>query len=618
MEFKNFHFPQINSITPQDGVLKDRIESGRTGTIPASLAKSYETGRIDAFKLNWKKGDPDQPHFFWDSDVAKVLEGIANSLSLHPDKELEAEYDKIIDLIASAQQPDGYLNVYFTVVEPEQRWKKISETHELYCAGHLLEAAVAGYTLLGKRKFLDVMCRYIDYIDTVFGKEAGKLRGYPGHQEIELALIRLYEVTGNKKYADLSKFFIDERGQEPHFYRDIQKHNPVYGLDEVQSHIPVREQNEAVGHSVRAVYMYSAMTDQARIYNDTELFEVCEKIYNNITQKRMYITGGIGSTFHGEAFTTDYDLANGTSMYAESCAAIGLARFAGRMFNITGNSKYVDTVERAIFNGILSGISLDGKKYFYTNYLEVDDNYFPYNAGARERQPWFWCSCCPTNFCRFLPEMLQYLWSESDDEVTLNIPVANTFAGRFGELEVQSLYPYDGAVAVTVKTAGKFKLSIRVPGWCKGATFLLNGEKVETEIRHNSVTFDRNWQNGDKIEYMLPMPVEVMRSNSKVTGNNGRIALMRGPLVYACETVDNPQGVANMIIPAEQEFKLAEAAGLPAGTVAITGEALYESKSEELYSSEPPTLTNGKFTAIPYALWQNRGKANMAVWIREK
>ncbi|MBO5307930.1 MAG: glycoside hydrolase family 127 protein [Lentisphaeria bacterium] len=618
MEFKNFHFPQINSITPQDGVLKERIESGRTGTIPASLAKSYETGRIDAFKLNWKKGDPDQPHFFWDSDVAKVLEGIANSLSLHPDKELEAEYDKIIDLIASAQQPDGYLNVYFTVVEPEQRWKKISETHELYCAGHLLEAAVAGYTLLGKRKFLDVMCRYIDYIDTVFGAEEGKLRGYPGHQELELALIRLYEVTGNKKYADLSKFFIDERGKEPHFYRDIQKHEPVYGLIEVQSHKPVREETKAVGHSVRAVYMYSAMADQARIYNDEELFNVCEKIYRNITGKRMYITGGIGSTFHGEAFTTDYDLSNGTSMYAESCAAIGLVRFAGRMFNITGDGKYVDTVERAIFNGILSGISLDGKKYFYTNYLEMDENYFPYNMGASERQPWFWCSCCPTNFCRFLPEMLQYCWSESDDEVTLNIPAATTFKSRFGEIGVQSLYPYDGAVSVTVNADGKFKLSCRIPNWCKGATFLLNGEKQEIGAQNGFVTFDREWKKGDKIEYMLPMPVEVMRSNSKVTGNNGRIALMRGPLVYACETVDNPQGVANMIIPAEQEFKLAEAAGLPAGTVAITGEALYESKSEELYSSEPPTLTNGKFTAIPYALWQNRGKANMAVWIREK
>ncbi|MBQ8756211.1 MAG: glycoside hydrolase family 127 protein [Lentisphaeria bacterium] len=618
MEFKNFHFPQINSITPQDGVLKDRIESGRTGTIPASLAKSYETGRIDAFKLNWKKGDPDQPHFFWDSDVAKVLEGIANSLSLHPDKELEAEYDKIIDLIASAQQPDGYLNVYFTVVEPEQRWKKISETHELYCAGHLLEAAVAGYTLLGKRKFLDVMCRYIDYIDTVFGAEEGKLRGYPGHQELELALIRLYEVTGNKKYADLSKFFIDERGKEPHFYRDVQKHEPVYGLIEVQSHKPVREETKAVGHSVRAVYMYSAMADQARIYNDEELFNVCEKIYRNITGKRMYITGGIGSTFHGEAFTTDYDLSNGTSMYAESCAAIGLVRFAGRMFNITGDGKYVDTVERAIFNGILSGISLDGKKYFYTNYLEMDENYFPYNMGASERQPWFWCSCCPTNFCRFLPEMLQYCWSESDDEVTLNIPAATTFKSRFGEISVQSLYPYDGAVSVTVNADGKFKLSCRIPNWCKGATFLLNGEKQEIGAQNGFVTFDREWKKGDKIEYMLPMPVEVMRSNSKVTGNNGRIALMRGPLVYACETVDNPQGVANMIIPAEQEFKLAEAAGLPAGTVAITGSALYENKSEELYSSEPPTMTNGKFTAIPYALWQNRGKANMAVWIREK
>ena len=618
MDFKKLHFIPLNKVKIKDSVLSQRIESGRTGTIPSSLAKSYETGRIDAFKLEWKEGAPNKPHFFWDSDVAKVLEGIANSLSLHPDQELEAEYDKIVDLIASAQQPDGYLNVYFTVVEPELRWKKISETHELYCAGHLLEAAVAGYTLLGKRKLLDVMCRYIDYIDSVFGREEGKMRGYPGHQELELALIRLYEATGNKKYADLSKFFIDERGQEPHFYRDVQKYVTPYGLMSNQAHIPVREQTEAVGHSVRAVYMYCAMADQARLYNDTELFDVCERLYRNITEKRMYITGGIGSTFHGEIFTTDYDLSNGTAMYAESCAAIGLARFAGRMFNITGNGKYADTVERAIFNGILSGVSLDGTRYFYTNYLEVDDNYFPYNAGARERQPWFWCSCCPTNFCRFLPEMLQYLWSESDDEITLNIPVANTYQSRFGELTVESLYPYDGAISVSVNTAGKFKLSLRVPGWCKGATFLLNGGKQDVEIVNGFVTFDREWQMGDKVEYMLPMPVEVMRSNSKVTGNNGRIALMRGPLVYACETIDNPSGVANMIIPAEQEFRLAEAENLPNGTVAITGEALYEQKSEELYSNEPPTLQKGAFTAIPYALWQNRGAANMAVWIREK
>ncbi len=619
MSLKNYRFAQISKVSPKDVILKRAIETDKSSTIPSSLAKCYETGRIDAFKLNWKEGMPNKPHIYWDSDVAKVLEGIANILSIYPDAELEAEYDKIIDLIISSQQQDGYLNSYYSTIEPEKRWTKLWLNHELYCAGHLIEAAVAAYEQLGKTKLLDAVCRYADYIDSVFGREEGKKRGYPGHQEIELALVRLYHATGNEKYFKLAKYFIDERAQEPHYYKEVEKVPDANCLN-IQSHKPVREQTEAVGHAVRAVYMYSGMADVARISNDEELFRTCEKLFDNITQKRMYITGGIGSSFFGEVFTIDYDLQNSSLMYAESCAAMGFVRFASRMLNATGDGKYAEIIEKAIFNGVLSGISLSGDKFFYTNYLEVDDNTKIYNHGAKERQKWFDCSCCPTSFCRFLPETLQYVWSESDDEVRLNIPIANSYKSSFGDIEVESLYPYDGKIRITVKTAGDFKFAVRIPAWCKKYNLSLNGAAVTDAAVVNYVTFNRSWQNGDVIELELDMPVNVMRANFKITNNTGRIALMRGPVVYACESVDNPDGIANMRIDTDGGFELAAADGLPENVVAIKGKAVYEEApdTDSLYYTGNLIRKNGTFTAIPYHLWQNRGAAKMAVWIREK
>lgn len=617
MDFKNYRCAKISKVIPSDPVLERAIKTDKTSTIPSSLAKCYETGRIDAFKLNWKEGMPNKPHIYWDSDVAKVLEGVANILAIYPDAELEAQYDKIIDLIVSSQQPDGYLNSYYTTIEPENRWSKLWLNHELYCAGHLMEAAVAGYEQLGKTKLLDAMCKYADYIDTVFGREDGKKRGYPGHQEIELALVRLYHATGNEKYFKLAKYFIDERAQEPHYYKEIEK-VPEANCLNIQAHKPVREQTEAVGHAVRAVYMYCGMADVAKLSNDEELFRTCEKLFDNITQKRMYITGGIGSSFFGEVFTIDYDLQNSSLMYAESCAAMGFVRFSSRMLNATGDGKYAEIIEKAIFNGVLSGISLSGDKFFYTNYLEVDDNTKIYNHGAKERQPWFSCSCCPTSYCRFLPETLQYIWSENDDEVRLNIPVANTYKSAFGDIEVESLYPYDGKIKVNVRTSGTFKIAIRIPKWCRKYTVSLNKEKVSTAPEAGYITFDRTWQNGDVIEYELDMPVVVMRSNFKITNNMGRIALMRGPVVYACESVDNPDGIANMIIDSRQQFTLGKAENLPDAVVTICGKARYEiaPDGDELYYSDDIAVKEGKFVAIPYHLWQNRGPAKMAVWLR--
>ena len=618
MIFKNYRCAKISQVVPADITLKRAIETDKSSTIPSSLQKCYETGRIDAFKLNWKEGMPRQPHIYWDSDVAKVLEGAANILSIYPDAELEAEYDRIIDLIVSSQQSDGYLNSYYTTVEPEKRWSKLWLNHELYCAGHLIEAAVAAYEQLGKTRLFDAMCRYADYIDTVFGPEEGKKKGYPGHQELELALVRLYHATKNEKYFKLAKFFIDERGKSPNYFMEVEK-APAQNVFNIQAHKPVREQTEAVGHAVRAVYMYSGMADVAAISKDEELFRACETLFDNISKKRMYITGGIGSSFFGETFTIDYDLQNSSLMYAESCAAMGFVRFASRMLNATGDGKYAEIIEKAIFNGVLSGISLSGDRFFYTNYLEVDDNTKIYNHGAKERQKWFDCSCCPTSYCRFLPETLQYVWSANDDELRLNIPIANTYKSAFGDIEVESLYPYGGKIRIIIKSSDTFKFAVRIPQWCRKYTLCLNGAEITDKAVQNYITFDRTWQSGDVIELELDMPVEVMRSNLKITSNAGRIALMRGPVVYACESVDNPDGIANMRIDVKAGFELAEAQGLGEKIIAVKGRAVYETASdtESLYYAGELIRKEGTFTAIPYHLWQNRGAANMAVWIRE-
>ena len=618
MNFKNYRKADITKVIPQDNIFQPRIETCYKSTIPSSIKKCYDTGRIDAFKLNWQEGMPNKPHIFWDSDVAKVLEGIANILALYPDKELEAEYDKIIDLIASAQQEDGYLNSFFTSVSND-RWKGLYMGHELYCAGHLIEAAIAAYELLGKTKLLDVVCRYADYIDSYFGTEPEKIQGIPGHEEIELALIRLYQATGNKRYFNLSKYFIDQRGTTPNYFAEVE--GKTYAqIERFQAHKPVREQTEAVGHSVRAVYLYCGMADVATLSDDEKLFRASETLFENITRKRMYITGGIGSSFSGEIFTTDYDLSNGSLMYAESCAAIGLARFASRMFNATGDGRYAEIVEKTIFNGILSGISLQGDKFFYTNYLEVDDNTYCYNHGAKTREPWFDCSCCPTNFCRFLPEMLGYVWSSGDNELLLNIPIANTFHGELGEVKVQGNYPYNGEITIKVRSDKDFTLRIRIPEWCKNYKFSLNGQNIEPVIELGYAVFKRSWQKSDVIKCNFDMPIKVMRSNLKVTGNTGRIALMRGPLVYACETIDNPKGIANMIIKSKQNFECCNVAGLPEGTVGIKGKAIVETMTDpdELYTSQELKREEIEFIAIPYALWDNRGKANMAVWLRSE
>ena len=615
---KKFTSPAVGQVAVQDSYFAPRIEANHAATIPASLKFSRETGRIDAFKLNWKPGMPKQPHFFWDSDVAKVVEGMAYDLVLHPgDKALAKEFDKIVALIVSAQQPDGYLNTHFTTADQDQRFKHLHWAHELYCCGHLIEAAVAHFQATGKRNFLDCMCRYADYVDSLFGRGKGKMRGYPGHEEIELALMKLARATGKKRYAKLAQYFVEERGRKPNYYvcREDTKEADLINL---QAETTVRERTDAVGHAVRMMYLSCGVADVADATGDAELLDRCADVFRSVAKKRMFVTGGVGSTRHGETFEHDYKLDN-LEAYAESCASMGLVWFTQRMHNITGDGAYVDVLERALFNGALAGISLAGDDFFYKNPLRmsVDSRFEP------QRVKWFGCSCCPTNFCRFLPQIGSFLWSASEGEVRLNIPSASEYRDAGRAIRVTGGYPYDGAAKVEFLADGDFAFSLRIPGWCRAWTLSRNGRRLAVKAcktKLGYVTLPGPWKTGDTVELSLDMPVMAVRANRAVEDDAGKIALARGPLVYAFESVDNGPELQSLLIPADQDFRLGKAKGLPKGTVAISGEAWRDVRDDagELYTTAAPKLVKKRFTAIPFALWQNRGLAEMSVWIREK
>ena len=605
-----------------DPVFAERVESCRNSTIPSSIAKCRETGRIDTFRLVWKEGMPNRPHIFWDSDFAKVLEGMALALAQNPDdRELAAELDGYVDLVVSAQQPDGYLNAYGTQVEPDKRWTNVFDRHELFCAGHLMEAAVAHFRATGSRKFLDALCRYADYIASVFGTEPGKLHGYPGHEEIELGLCKLADATGEKKYLDLAKYFIDERGKKPNFFLEEAERRKGWlceaDLVNRQAHIPVREQKDAVGHAVRALYLYIGMADVAMRTGDQTLLDACRTLFDSITKKRMYLIGGCGSTLIGEAFTVDYDLPNDTA-YAESCASMAFAQFARRMADATGEARYADAMELSLYNGCLSGISLEGDRFFYANMLTVDDANFLPEPVITERQPWFDCSCCPTSYCRFLPQLAGFAWSQREGELRCNIPAAGTVSGNGMKIRVSGGYPYKGDAVFESLSSGTLTLSIRIPSWCRSWSAKLNGKTLEEKPCGGYLVLKRDWKEGDKLELALELTIDVVRANPKVTADAGKIALMRGPLVYALESIDNVPRVNTLIVPADQNFSLGEAKGLE-GMPAITGEAWYEedaSDGELYFRNRTPGRKKIRFTAIPYALWQNRGKSELATWLR--
>ena len=591
-----FAIPAPSAVSLADPVLAPRVEANRAATIPACLKHFEKEHCIDALKLKWRKGDKWFPHIFWDSDVAKVAEGMARELARRPDPALARRLDSLARLIVSAQRPDGYLNTHFTLVEPEKRWTNLRE-----------------------RFFLDAMRRYADLIAKTFGRGRGQKRGYPGHEEIELALCSLARATGEKKWLDLAVYFVDERGRKPNYY--VKKEGwDEWRLQYLQAHRPPREQREAVGHSVRWAYLCCGMADVAAATGDKGLLEACHAMWENATGRRMLVTGGIGTDRGSEAFERDYKLDNLTA-YAESCAAIGLALFSRRMHGITGEARYLDVLERALYNGIPSGVSLSGDRFFYQNPLASG----PDSPYARERQAWFYCSCCPTNCARFWPQAAQLCWAVRPGEGRLCVPAASELRLESGlHLVVTGKYPYDGAIKIrfakgaAAAAAAPFALSLRIPDWCDKFSVALNGKRVAAKAKGGWVSLKRAWRPGDEVALDLAMPVRVLRANDGVAADAGCIALQRGPLVYALESVDNGPALHRLSIPAKQDFKLVPAKGLPKGTVAIAGAAFETTRpGDALYSDAAPRTRRRRFVAIPYALWQNRGPAEMQVWTRE-
>jgi DUF1680 family protein len=576
---------------------------------------------------------------FQDSDVAKWLEAVAYSLATNPDERLERLADEVIELIARAQRADGYLNTYFLVAQPGKEWTNLAECHELYCAGHMLEAAVAYYQATGKRRFLDVMVRFVNLIDEEFGPEEGKLKGYPGHQEIELALVKLYRVTGEQKYLNLAKYFLDERGKEPNYFvlererMEESVRRQVYErvkLDYYQAHKPVREQEAAVGHAVRALYMYSGMIDVARETGDSELIEVCRRLWDNVTRKQMYITGGVGSSAHGEAFTFDYDLPNDTA-YAETCAAIALVFFAWRMLQIRPKAEYADVIERALYNGILSGMSEDGKRFFYVNPLEVDPEVCERRNDHRHvkptRQKWFSCACCPPNIARLLASIGQYVYSYDDEAIYVHLYAASTAEFEIGGESVviaqQTDYPWDGTVkfGVSCGKPSRFTLALRMPGWCRKPRLTVNGRDVNIAqtSQDGYALITREWKTGDILELDLPMPVEKVVSSLKVRENAGRVAIQRGPVVFCLEEADNGPGLHNLVLDPEAELTAEFDASLFGGVVVVKGEAwrcVETDPDGTLYRQQLPAKERVKVKLIPYYAWANRSAGEMLVWMR--
>ncbi len=633
----------LKNVTIDSGFWGERQTTNRDRTIPAIYHQMKITGRLDAWKLDWQPGQP-KPHIFWDSDFGKWVEAVGYSLATHPDPELEAQADAVIDLIEKAQQPDGYLNIFFTAVEPQHKWKNLRDWHELYDAGHLIEGAIAYYQGTGKRKLLDVLCRYVDYIDTLFGPNEGQKRGYCGHPEIELALVKLYHVTGEQRYLNLSKYFVDERGQAPHYFdietieRGDDPHNfwaKTYRY--CQAHAPIREQTSAVGHSVRAAYLYSGVADIVAETGDPALRDVSRALWDDLTQHQMYITGGLGPAHANEGFTFPYDMPNETA-YAETCAAIALVFWAQRMFNIDPDSKYIDVMERALYNGFVSGVSFEGSHFFYANPLASYPNVNPFERWSGivvenrhyQRSEWFDCACCPPNLARLIASIGSYFYSTTADTLYVHLYNQNHAEFQLGgtavSLEQQTNYPWDGDIRfkVGVNHPARFNLALRIPGWCHNFRLEVNGQTVEANPVRGYANLAREWANGDEVVLWLDMPVERVAPHPEIRQDAGCIALQRGPVIYCLEEVDNGKHLANIAIPRTAQLTAQFDPDLFNGIAVIKGDAvriepskwpggLYQPQSQLDYEPTPFS-----FRAIPYCFWANREPGEMLVWVRER
>ncbi|WP_034336466.1 glycoside hydrolase family 127 protein [Deinococcus misasensis] len=616
----------FSQVSLQDRFWSVRQNVNREATLPSQHQKLQEVGAIDALKLEprarkWPTGNhPVTPQMWWDSDTAKWLEAASYTLSTHPDSALEQQVDDLIQRLADAQQQDGYLNTFFTAIEPENKLRNERDFHELYCSGHLLEAAVAHHQATGKTSFLDIMEKNIRYWMTVYGPNEGQRRGYPGHQVIEMALVKLYRVTGQQAYLNFAKYFVDERGQRPlYFELEAQKRgedpagwNPEYS----QAHLPVREQTKVVGHAVRAMYLYSAMADLAQETKDSSLLHACETLWDDLTLHRMYVTGGLGSSMTNEGMTFDYDLPNDTA-YAETCAAIGLVFWAQRMANLTLDSKYTDVLERALYNGVLSGVSMDGVHYFYDNPLEAH--------GDKNRWSWHVCPCCPPNVTRLLASLGEYIYGQAREHIAIHLYLGSeasfTFKNQQVKLRQETDFPWDEQVNISLETETplEFTLSLRIPEYAGNPTLTVNGENVALETVKVYVHLKRVWEKQSQLVLDLPLPVHEVHAHPAVRQDAGLVALQRGPIVYCFERIDVNAPLHTVKLTSGSAFQAKFKPNLLGGVVVLEGEALLEDLEGHsgLYSFQKHNRWISKTVqAVPYALWNHRGRGEMRVWMR--
>ena len=617
----------FTDVTLTDNFWARRIETNRTVTIPFGFKKCEEEGRVRNFAKagGLLKGEYGGKMPFDDSDVYKIIEGASYSLAIHPDKKLEQYIDDIIEKIAAAQEEDGYLCTWKTLnpetapaswVEPGPRWHHLGASHELYNSGHMYEAAYAHYQATGKSNFLNVALKNADLIAETFGP--GKKMDVPGHQIIETGLVKLYLITQQQKYLDLAKHFLDQRGNA--------EGHKLYSAY-CQDHRPVIEQDEAVGHAVRAVYMYAAMADIAGIMNDSAYQNAINKIWENVVSKKLYITGGTGARHEGESFGDNYELPNLTS-YNETCAAIGNVYWNHRMFLLSGDAKYIDVLERTLYNGMISGVSLAGDSFFYPNCLESDAKY-KFNKGSLNRQRWFDCSCCPSNVIRFIPSVPNYIYARRNDSLYVNLFIASKAGIKMNKTNVEisqkTDYPWDGKVVIKInpKTNEIFAVNIRIPGWAlnkpvpsdlyrylnenqEKVTLKLNAKSIDVTANKGYAVIERKWSKGDVVELNLPMPVHRVVAHDKVVENHNKIAIVRGPIVYCAEWVDNDKKVLEMIVPDDTELQAEYQKDLLGGVTVITGTVLDASGKKK------------NLSAIPYYAWSHRGPGEMAVWFPRK